>query len=519
MDKIKSVENVSKQEVVAKTCSKREERRIIGSKSNKYFGRYINVDKVFDTITIDTLQHYNFKGTKDYTLWFTDNTLLKLYKYNSVFMDLYFRTSSLPKRCEQSLIHYTELLVTNLRQTRKRVSKSKAKMVVKHVLKHVSRLHYHNLFTLTYSRHKSNWVDNKTLSCEYMLKFIDLLVKIDKVISFVGSKDLNGDGNTISSMLVFNPTFIKECNGLDKPTHMEDCLKVREDKPLVKIHKESVNSTTKKPRKITKEEQLVLNPVMKVLQTYRDLVSNEFIAVNGIFCPELQYTMVFNDTLGYGGRLYDNGYIQMQSQTIRGTITIGGESTVEKDYGGLHYAIACEELGITVEGDPYDFLVDDIEVDVGTITKWKEDTGFIGNYDPIRNLKKTALLIMFNANDKQSATKGIRDSLFKDMKRPDKLRQKFVGIKNCDTTSLVNAIIKYRSMVKSYFCSGVGIRFQNLDSKMVLYCISKFAEIGEVCLPVHDSLIVKESLSEYAEQVMIDAYEFVMGSKLNCKIK
>ena len=514
-----SNKSLTKQEVTTCTISKKDGVVLRGSKKNKYFGRYVSVDTIFDTITIDGIQHYNFKNINDHVLWFTDDKLLKLYKYNSIFMDLFFRTSKLPKRCEPTLKEYTNLLTNHLRSTKERVSQSKVKMVVKHILKHVSRLHYHNVFTLTYSRHASNWSDNKTLSCEYMLEFIDLLVSRDEVVTFSGSKDLNGNGSTISSMLVFNPAFIKECNGVEVPLQMEECLKVREDKPLVKIHVDSGKSKTKKPRRITGQEKIELSPIMQVLIHYREMLNNEVIRVNGVSCPELQYTMVFNESLYYGGRLYDNGYIQSQSQSIRGTITIGGENTVEKDYSGLHYAIACEEMGIQVEGDPYDFPVDGIVVDTNAILNWKQKHSITLKYDPVRNIKKTALLVMFNASDKQSAIRGIRDALFRDMKRPDKLRQRFIGIKSCDTRLLVEAIIQYRGVVHSYFCSGVGRRFQNLDSKMMLYCINKFAEIGEVCLPVHDSLVVKESLSGYTDRIMEDAYEAVMGSKMNCKIK
>lgn len=515
---LNSTENVSNQEVTTIRTTLRDNKRSVRLKYNKYFGRYVSVDEVFDSIVIDNITHYSFKNIAPDTVWCNNKTLLKLYRYNSIFMGTLFRINPIPKRCEHTLKTYTDRLVIHLQSTRSNVSKSKAKMVVKHFLKHVSRMYHHKVFTLTYSRHEGNWSDNKTLSCKYMLEFIDLLIQEGNVSSFIGSKDFKGD-NTVSSMLVLNPSFIKLCNGVNPPLVMEDCLKVREEKPFIKIHKEVEGTKDKKPRRITREENLVLKPVVQALKVHRNLIYKSCVEVNGVGCPELQYTMVFNNDLYHGGRLYDNGYIQSQSQIIRSTITIAGEATVEKDYSGLHYALACEESGISFKGDPYDFPVEGVVVDNDAVAKWKVEYGLDLDYNPLRNLKKTALLIMFNASSVGSASQGLRDALYKDMIRDDKLRQRFVGIKSCDTKMIINSVLKYRSEVESYFCTGVGKRFQNLDSKMVLYCIEQFAKIGEVCLPVHDSLVVKESLAEFAVEVMIDAYEYVMGSNMNCKIK
>lgn len=49
--------------------------------------------------------------------------------------------------------------------------------------------------------------------------------------------------------------------------------------------------------------------------------------------------------------------------------------------------------------------------------------------------------------------------------------------------------------------------------------VDRFTQEDEVVISIHDSFICRESLESFLEQTMIEAYEFVMGSKLNCYIE
>ena len=125
---------------------------------------------------------------------------------------------------------------------------------------------------------------------------------------------------------------------------------------------------------------------------------------------------------------------------------------------------------------------------------------------------------MFNADSMKSAIGGISKALLDDYKK-DISKRRFVGIKNLKVKELIAAVVEHNQEVKSYFMSGVGTRFQNLDSRIMDYCVREFMKVNQVCLPVHDSLIVKKSLTDFTIKCMEDGFEYVMGSKVNCIVE
>ena len=69
------------------------------------------------------------------------------------------------------------------------------------------------------------------------------------------------------------------------------------------------------------------------------------------------------------------------------------------------------------------------------------------------------------------------------------------------------------------FYSGEGVKLQNIDSHIMDYILQHFSQKGETVIPIHDSVLVRESLKEELYGVMEDAYEHIMGSKYNCVIE
>jgi hypothetical protein len=55
--------------------------------------------------------------------------------------------------------------------------------------------------------------------------------------------------------------------------------------------------------------------------------------------------------------------------------------------------------------------------------------------------------------------------------------------------------------------------------KIADYIVDRFTQEDEVVISIHDSFICREALESFLEQTMIETYEFVMGSKLNCYIE
>ena len=515
MNNIKEVKGLNNQQVSAR----KDHVKVL---RDSIFGRNISIDRIFNLITIDGNIYYEFKCSNPSVFWRDDDTYDKLYKYNSTFMGFYFRNNQLPKRCEPTHTKLNKGFIEWLKiEGKQRVSASKSKLIVKHFIKHISRLHYHNKFTILYTRRKTNWKEFKTLSHEYAMLFIDYLISLNVVTSFLGySSGLKVNAERTSSMLIFKPDFILECNGkIESKVNIDECLKTSEDKPLIKINERYGKGKLKRTKILNKEEKIMAEDLGDMMSDYRSLLQNSMIEVNGTLIPEIFFTRVFNEDFKHGGRFFDDGSIQQQSKPIRETIKIDREPTVELDFKSLHYAFAAEELGLDLlYKDPYDF---DYEITLcqESVKEWEDKFGIKYYYDSVRNIKKTALLIMFNAKNMNNAIKGISKALLDDYKKEDKSRRRFVGIKDLKVKPLIQAVIAHNPEVKDYFMSGVGTRFQNLDSNIMDYCVREFIKVNQVCLPVHDSLIVKESLIEFTTKCMEDGYEHVMGSRINCKVE
>ena len=478
------------------------------------FGRrYVFKEDLFTKVSIDNIDYYLLKnGYSISSSWYGDIILSKLYKYNSIYMNFYFRDNDIPKRCEEALSNLITKLTNRLKETRVRVSKGKVRVTTRHLLKHISRLIHHKKYAITYTSQKENWVISGNISHTYMQELLLLLQEEGNVKIFKGYIDSND--KSISSMLLFTPNFIDYCNSNKVVVNvMEECLRAPLPK-LVTIRDDNKEIVTPK-----KEEIAPMGDAEKILKAYNNELEKRSIMVNGIMVPEIFFRRIHKNDMKHGGRFYDNGQIQGEDQTSRSSILIDGCDTVELDYSGLHYSCACEELGLDLKGkDPYDFEFD-IPVDLGAIESWRDKYGFTEKYDPVRNLKKSALLVMFNASSVRSAKAGISDNIFKDYKKEEPVKRKFVGISNIQVSLLVDKLLTNNKELASYMLSGVGLRFQKLDSDMIEYCIKGLMEIGEVGLPVHDSIIVKSTLKGFTINLMEDAYEHVMGSKVNCKIK
>jgi hypothetical protein len=475
-----------------------------------------DLDTIFDSLIIDDTTEYMFKFYSP--MWYSDNILRSIYEHKNchIYLNLHFKFNEIPKRCEKFFKELCEDFYHYLAKSRTRISKVKMRCTVRLLLKNISRLKFHKKYAIIYSKKEANWVGvGNNYSHNYFEELINYLVSIGVVKDFTGFSLDEGQDNKMSMLLVL-PQFIDKCNGYGTNLIIDNELLsgIRTDCEI--RVKESKNSH--KVIKPSKEEADVFTEANQIMIQLNDLLRNTYITIGNVAIPEYFLTRIFRDNMCLGGRCFDKGHIQGQSSTIRALIQIDMEDTIEIDYGALHYSMAAEELGLDLKDkDPYDFPFN-IEVDQEELEKWKELHG-VSDYNPIRNLKKTALLTMLNADDKVSAIGGISESIRRDYRRKDKSTRRFVGMKNIPVSKLVEAVIENNQEIASYFNTGVGLRFQNLDSKMITYCIEKFITVDQVLLPVHDSIIIKKSLKDFGVKCMEDAFEHVMGSKVNCRLK
>lgn len=178
---------------------------------------------------------------------------------------------------------------------------------------------------------------------------------------------------------------------------------------------------------------------------------------------------IFNySSLTLGGRFYGSAVQRLSKQGVRRHLLIDGEPATECDFSAIHGRMLYARLGVDYRDDPY----------------------VIPGVD--REGAKLLYLICINARSRMQAIGAVRE-------RQDcgKLRSQLAP------SALVGLFEKKHSSIMP-FCyteHGAGIALQYKDSQIAEEILLEFAAMGEACIPIHDSFIVKSS----QRQLLIDA--------------
>jgi hypothetical protein len=183
-----------------------------------------------------------------------------------------------------------------------------------------------------------------------------------------------------------------------------------------------------------------------------------------------------NNSFEDGGRFY-HGWWQEIPKQYRKLIEIDGKITVEVDYSSIHFRILYAEQGIDIgDTDPY----------------------IIKGYEDKRNIIKIALNIILNADTKDAAIKAMY------------MHKKL----NIDKDTAIGIYIRLEEehpRIKKYFGSGKGIKLQYIDSQIAEQVMLNLAKDDIVCLPVHDSFIVRLGHKIYLEEEMDKVFKEIVG--------
>jgi uncharacterized membrane protein YgcG len=142
----------------------------------------------------------------------------------------------------------------------------------------------------------------------------------------------------------------------------------------------------------------------------------------------------------------------------------------------LHPQLLYAQAGTPLPADPYD------------VHGWDRDT------------VKPAFNIMLNAKTPKAALGAIMDNVLKGRTR---------GHREL-ADRLMREIERKHAPVAEYFGSGIGNRFQRLDSEMMRHVLARGLKDGECLLPIHDSVRVR-CRYDRARENMDGAFEKVVG--------
>lgn len=183
-----------------------------------------------------------------------------------------------------------------------------------------------------------------------------------------------------------------------------------------------------------------------------------------------------NNSFEDGGRFY-HGWWHDIPKRFRKNITIDGKRTVEVDYSSIHFRILYAEQGIDIgDDDPY----------------------IIEGYEHRRDEVKLALNIILNAETKNKAIYAIFNHEDSDI---DKKTAK----------DIYKKLEEEHPKIKQYFGSGRGVKLQYKDSQIAERVMLNLARDNIVCLPVHDSFIVRLSHQIDLHEEMDKAFRDIVG--------
>lgn len=455
--------------------------------------------------------------------WYYKNISLRSLYDNSPSLTLEFRKDTLPNRCHSGYSIIYNLLFKYMQVTRKRVSKRSVSKVVNCFVKNISRTTFYQTKGLRYNRDKKTWFGNKNqVSNEIFLELISLLEDQGLLSSYSGLYGFKEYKN-IRSLLVLSTELINICTGIigNIPTLMEDCLK--HYIPHYVIIRTKIGKL-KVERPLVKGEFMKAKRLERAMKEYHEALERHEIKVNGKILHDLYFRSIFTENLDHGGRLSDHGQFQSKTKKERRTLELDGCKTVSLDFKSLHPSVLYAMEGIDLKGfDPYACKVK-MKVDLEEVFEYAYDWDLLDcydcTYDPNRNLAKVALLCMINSDSEDKAIKAVSKEIRDDHRKKDKGNRKFLGMqKPIKVKEVVRELTKSNSRILKYFFTGCGLELQNMDSKMIQYCINSFLLEDKILLPVHDSISIKEEDEQLGMEIMFEAYDEVVGSLVNCRIE
>lgn len=263
------------------------------------------------------------------------------------------------------------------------------------------------------------------------------------------------------------------------------------------------------------------------LSAYNQLLCNAYIDWDEVLGTEPNSRMpnkrakkvrrVFKHSLQKGGRFYGGFWqnlaerekindpysdaITYRKYSRRPHIYINGEHTAELDFKAIHPA-----LMYAMSGQDYRPMsgIRNGSYDLYASIRFSEDA------DKDRNLAKLAVLIGVNALSKDKAYRALRSEITKRREDFPHLADK---LNNTVFDELFRTIYLAHPIFEEFFCKGVGVDLQYLDSCIAEKVLQRFTlELGIPCLSIHDSFLVPASEANTLADIMHDSFMQVAAS-------
>lgn len=179
-----------------------------------------------------------------------------------------------------------------------------------------------------------------------------------------------------------------------------------------------------------------------------------------------------------GGRFYD-GWWQNVPSKYRPYITIDGRKTVEIDYSGMALRILYAREGKDIgDKDPYA---------IGLPGEGNEN--------------------------KRPLIKEFVNAILNDDKGEFKLQKTELALLGVTHSQLLKLVRERHHQVAHHFYTGIGLELMFLDSVIAEMVMHNLMNLGIVCLPIHDSFIVRSGFEQGLDLAMKKAFKTVVNAE------
>lgn len=354
---------------------------------------------------------------------------------------------------------------------------------------------------ISYRRSKDFFSTSKNdnphkVKLESFLDVIDWMVKEGYVKSIIGDRGYSNSTSRRASRFTDLPK-LQQLLNLGAPS-----LKVH-----VAPEVSAIVLKAKNERPIPFKETKAIAAMRKQLVRYNELLASKSIAIGGTSLYQEKIYRVFrNESFKKHGRYYGGSWMNCKSD-LRPTITINGEPTVELDFSRFHITMLYHLENLEPLSDSYkipnypEWLVKDL---INRAINCRSEDATI-----------KAMLEEEDDNNKLKLKVKIGKKKYKKRKI---LKKNGLEIDYNYLKTLMKEVISYHQPVVHKLFKGLGLDLQYIDSKITSGIIDHFLNMNEIVLPVHDSFIVRVSLKDELEKVMIESYYSEVGSR-NVKLK
>jgi len=287
--------------------------------------------------------------------------------------------------------------------------------------------------------------------------------------------------------------------------------------PLKRLFDTCAPKINKKPKLLTnviilrnnKKESIPFRMIDEVKEIKQNIQEyNKFTLKYIVQCflkvYDVQLYKVYNESFKCGGRSFMSESIQSLSGEDRKHVKIDGKRVAIFDYSGYEPSILYSMCQQKFEGTDY-YTLDTLK-----------------DYDPkvLRNIVKICLLIMFNTNSRESAMTAINIEVSKKFNTEELFKEGKIPRKVIPVSVIVEQIEIKHQVVSEWFYKRFGEMLSNAGSYITDYVICYMQQnYHTLVIPVFDEFIVQEQYREELREVMLEAFEAVLGFNDNCRIK